>query len=48
MDQMIQIFSEEDFLKEDHIHELHLNKFADWTDDEYKSMLGFHPDLDAV
>lgn len=25
--------------------ELKLNKFADWTDDEYNKMLGFRPDL---
>jgi C1A family cysteine protease len=26
-------------------HLLELNKFADWTDEEYKSLLGFKPDL---
>ena len=26
-------------------HELELNKFADWTDEEYNQLLGFKPDL---
>lgn len=45
-EQIKKIYEEEDFMKEDHIHELHLNKFADWTDEEYQAMLGFRPNLD--
>lgn len=42
VDQLEQIYSETEFLSED-LHEMGLNKFADWTDEEYTAMLGFRP-----
>lgn len=34
------------FGAENTMHELALNHFADWTDEEYTAMLGFRPNLD--
>lgn len=36
-----EMYSQEEFLQDG--HELELNKFADWTDDEYSNLLGFSP-----
>jgi len=41
---MNEIYSQEFFLTDD-MHSLSLNKFADWTDEEYQQLLGFHPNM---
>ena len=33
--------AEEKFIDVDSTHELELNKFADWSDEEYKAILGY-------
>jgi hypothetical protein len=44
-DRIEELQASQDFLSDD-LHELGLNQFADWSDEEYQAMLMFHPDLE--